>query len=231
MRPADFRPVTEGGAQPAKDGRKPKPPLDTIILVRHGKPSLSRKVRLTGPEFRDWWVTYDRGGIDLDQKIPRIVRQWAMEADLVVSSPLRRAVESARIAAGREPDEEWIELVEAALPSPPWVIRKFRPKTWGTIARIMWAAGYSDGMESRTEARARAEVACDRLEAAAQGGKIIYVQGHGWFNRMIKGSLMKRGWRLKSQNGDLHWSRRRLVRPSRLSAPAIDEPENDEKDD
>lgn len=191
--------------------------MDTIVLVRHGKPALSRKIKLTGRGFRDWWLRYDEGGIRPDQKIPKKVKHWAQEADLVVSSPLRRAVESAEMAAGRAVDEEWIELVEAALPSPSLGPLKFRPKTWGTIARIIWAIGYSDGMESRPEARARADSACDRLEAAAKGGKTIYVQGHGWFNRMVKGSLMKRGWRLKSQNGDLHWSRRRLVKPTELS--------------
>lgn len=188
---------------------------DTVILVRHGKPSLSRRIKLTGREFRDWWLRYDEGGIKPDQKVPKKVKHWAQQADRVVSSPLRRAVESADLAASRSPDEEWLELVEAALPSPSLGPLRFRPKTWGTIARIIWVIGYSDGMESRAEARSRAEAACDKLEAAAEGGKIIYVQGHGWFNRMVKGSLMKRGWRLKSQNGDLHWSRRRLVKPTK----------------
>jgi broad specificity phosphatase PhoE len=189
--------------------------FDTLILVRHGKPALSRKVRLTGPGFRAWWVKYDEGGLKVPQRAPKRVGEWAKTADVVLSSPLRRALESAEIAADRAPDALLPELVEAALPSPNLGPLTFRPKTWGTIARIIWWLGYSDGMESRSEARARAEAACDALEAYAAGGKTVYVQGHGWFNRMVKGSLMKRGWKLKSQNGDLHWSRRRLVRPTR----------------
>ena len=188
--------------------------VDTIILVRHGKPALSRKVRLTGPGFRTWWHRYDEGGIKAGQVPPKKVSKWAREADVVLSSPLPRAVESARLAAAREPDAQVPGLVEAALPSPNLGPFKFRPKTWGTIARILWFVGYSDGMESHAEARARAEDMCDVLAGYADGGKTVYVQGHGWFNRMVKGSLMKRGWRLKSQNGDLHWSRRRLERPT-----------------
>ncbi len=195
--------------------RDPNKRHDTLILVRHGKPALSRKVRLTGPGFRDWWVRYDAGGLKAPQRAPKRVIYWATEADVVVSSPLPRALESAELAAGRAPDALLPDLVEAALPSPNLGPLKFRPKSWGTIARIIWWLGYSDGMESRAEARARAEAACDQLEAYADGGKTVYVQGHGWFNRMVKGSLMKRGWKLKSQNGDLHWSRRRLVRPTR----------------
>ena len=189
--------------------------FDTIILVRHGKPALSRKVRLTGRGFRIWWLRYDEGGIKEGQRPPKRVVEWARRADSVLSSPLPRAVESARLAADREPDALIPGLVEAALPSPSLGPLTFRPKTWGTIARVLWFAGYCDGMESHREARARAEDMCDVLAGYADGGKTVYVQGHGWFNRMLKGSLMKRGWRLKSQNGDLHWSRRRLVRPTK----------------
>ena len=190
------------------------PSVDTIILVRHGKPALSRKVRLRWREFRDWWIRYDEGGIKTPQKPPKRVIQWATEADWVVTSPLRRAVESAEMAASRAPDEIIPGLVEAALPSPPLGPLKLRPKSWGTVARIVWFVGYSDGMESHREARARANDMADLLADRAADGQIVYVQGHGWFNRMIKGSLMARGWKCKSQNGDLHWSRRRMVRPS-----------------
>lgn len=189
-----------------------EPGFDTIILVRHGKPALSRKVRLTWQEFRDWWGEYDLGGIKPGQRPPKKVRAWATHADFIVSSPLPRAVESAELAAGREPDALLPGLIEAALPSPPLGGLRLRPKSWGTVARILWYIGYSDGMESHREARARANQVCEELEAYASGGKIVYVSAHGWFNRMVKGSLMARGWRCKSQNGDLHWSFRRMVR-------------------
>lgn len=191
-----------------------RPTVDTIILVRHGKPALSRKVRLTWREFRDWWIRYDEGGIKPGQTPPKKVAQWAQDADLILSSPLRRAVESAELAAGRAPDMTLPGLVEAALPSPPLGALKLRPKSWGTVARILWYVGYSDGMESHSEARARAAAVSVQLEDCASDGRTVYVSGHGWFNRMIKGSLMARGWRCKSQNGDLHWSRRRMVRPT-----------------
>jgi broad specificity phosphatase PhoE len=189
--------------------------VDTIILVRHGKPALSRKVRLTWAEFRAWWIRYDEGGIKPGQTPPKKVIKWAKDADIILSSPLRRAVESAELAAGRAPDMTLPGLVEAALPSPPLGPLKLRPKSWGTVARIFWYVGYSDGMESHSEARTRANAVCVQLEDCASDGRTVYVSGHGWFNRMIKGSLMARGWRCKSQNGDLHWSRRRMVRPTR----------------
>ena len=69
-------------------------------------------------------------------------------------------------------------------------------------------------LESHGEARARANKMCGVLAGHASGGKMVYVSAHGWFNRMLKGSLMKRGWKCVSQNGDLHWSHRRFERPT-----------------
>jgi broad specificity phosphatase PhoE len=187
---------------------------DIIIIARHGKPALSRKVQLTWREYRKWWAKYDAGGLAEHQKIPKRLRRWTEKADVVISSSLLRAKESAALASGREPDFIFDELIEAPLPSPHLGPLKFRPKTWGTWSRIVWFWGWPDGMESHGQARKRANKMADVLAEHAEGGKIVYVSAHGWFNRMLKGSLKKRGWKCKSQNGDLHWSHRRFERPT-----------------
>lgn len=187
---------------------------DTIIIARHGKPALSRKVQLTWREYRDWWKQYDIGGLAEKQKIPKKLKKLAEEADVVISSSLLRAKESAELASGREADFVYDELIEAALPPPHLGPLKFRPKTWGTWSRIVWYWGWPDDMESHGDARTRANKMCDVLTDHAKGGKTVYVSAHGWFNRMLKGSLMKRGWKCVSQNGDLHWSHRRFERPT-----------------
>lgn len=192
--------------------------IDTIIIARHGKPALSRKVKLNWREYREWWKEYDKGGLQSEQKIPKRLSDWVSKADIVISSSLRRAVESAELASGRAPDYIYEELIEAALPSPKLGPLKIRPKSWGTWSRIVWYWGWPDGMESHGAARVRANAMCDVLAEHAKDGKIIYVSGHGWFNRMLKGSLMKRGWKCKSQNGDLHWSHRRFERSSDYKA-------------
>ena len=192
--------------------------IDTIIIARHGKPALSRKVKLNWREYRMWWKEYDKGGLQAEQKIPKGLTDWTVKADIVISSSLRRALESAELASGRKPDFIYDELIEAALPSPHLGPLKIRPKSWGTWSRIVWYFGWPDGMETHGQARKRANAMCDVLAEHAKDGKIIYVSGHGWFNRMLKGSLMKRGWKCKSQNGDLHWSHRRFERPSNYDA-------------
>ena len=165
--------------------------------------------------YRTWWQAYDVGTIIPDQPVPKRVKKWAGQADILISSPLPRAHDSLVLAAGRAPDHIWPELVEAALPSPDLGPLKFRPKSWGTWSRIAWYFGWSDGMESHYDARQRANAAADRLGVEAAGGKIVYLSAHGWINRMIKGSLKARGWKCVSQNGDLHWSFRRFTRPQK----------------
>jgi len=185
---------------------------DVIIIVRHGKPALSRKVRLDWRGYREWWGQYDAGGLKDTQKIPKKLKDLTAKANIFLSSPLRRAVETAVLLRGSHPDILDPDLVEAALPPPHLGGLKFRPKTWGTYSRVLWYIGWSDGMETHREARVRAEKMCDKLGDHAKGGKMVFVTAHGWFNRMLKGSLKKRGWTCVSQNGDLHWSFRRFER-------------------
>lgn len=185
---------------------------DRIILVRHGKPALSRKVRLTWRGYRDWWVQYDAGGLADNQKVSARVKEHAGKADILISSPLRRAMETAQLLRDKAPDLIDENLVEAALPSPRLGPVKLRPKSWGTLARCAWYVGWSDGMESHKTARMRANAMAMTLADHAKGGKTVLVTAHGWYNRMLKGSLQKQGWKCIFQNGDLHWSHRILVR-------------------
>ncbi len=189
---------------------------DVIIIVRHGKPALSRKVRLTWQGYREWWQKYDAGGLGSKQKNPAKLRALAKQADLLISSPLRRAVETAELLRGKAPDLIDENLIEAALPSPHLGPIKLRPKTWGTFSRIAWYVGWSDGMESHKDARIRANKMAEKLADHASGGKMVLVTAHGWYNRMLKGSLMEQGWKCVSQNGDLHWSHRRLERDAKV---------------
>lgn len=185
---------------------------DRIILVRHGKPALSRKVWMTWRGYRDWWQQYDAGGLAETQKMPADVKTLAEMADVLISSPLRRAVETAELLRGVAPDLIDENLVEAALPPPHLGPLKFRPKTWGTLARVVWFVGWSDGMESHKVARIRANKMASKLADHASGGKTVLVTAHGWYNRMLKGSLKKQGWKCIRQNGDLHWSHRIFIR-------------------
>lgn len=192
--------------------KKIKPGHDTIVIARHGKPALSRKVRLTSHEFKDWWGQYDLGGLAEVTKSPKKLLALANAADKVLSSSLRRAKETAFHLRGKEADEIDEVFIEAPLPPPYLGPIKLKPKAWGTLARVFWMGGLHGGMESLGAARARALTAAKKLEDEAAGGKLIVLTAHGWFNRMMATQLKKRGWKETVDQGDLHWKYRQFER-------------------
>lgn len=185
---------------------------DVIVIVRHGKPALSRKIRLNWLEYRDWWKRYDLSGLADEQTPPRKLIALMKHADFVCSSDLIRAVQTATMAAGRAPDLIDPVFREAALPSP-WLGRiKLRPKSWGTLSRIVWFYGVINSEERVSAARVRAKVAAAILADNANEQRMVVVFAHGWFNRMMGTQLRKRGWKMTKNQGDLHWKYRRWER-------------------
>lgn len=179
-----------------------------IAIGRHGRPALSRDVRLTAAEFRDWWRRYDAGGLAPDQSPPKALCTLAAEADLVLSSTLPRAIETAEAVAGGRAIRREPIFIEAPLP-PPRVPGRRSPSEWGVWARCAWWLGASGGQESRQEAEARAVEAAHRLIAYARDGSNVLLCAHGWFNRMMRPVLMQAGWRCAIDGGDEYWSFRR----------------------
>ena len=188
---------------------------DVIILVRHGKPALSRKIRLNWREYRDWWKSYDLSGLAEGQTPPKKLAIVMDNADAVYSSDLIRAVETATMAAGRAPDVIDPMFREAALPSPWLGPIKLRPKSWGTLSRIVWFYGVIGSEERVTAARARAKLAAQTLADDAQGERMAVLFAHGWFNRMVGTQLRRKGWKMTKNQGDLHWKFRRYERTTK----------------
>lgn len=180
-----------------------------IIVSRHGRPALNRSAgpKLTWQEYRDWWDRYEAGSLAEDQVAPDNLKAAVADVDLVLSSARPRAIETAQWATnGREP-EAFPVFNEAPLPPPRFEGRKYLPKTWNILARAAWMRGHSLGMESVTEARARAADAASHLHEAADG-KTVYLAAHGWFNRMLRKPLRKKGWVCVRDGGDKYWSYR-----------------------
>lgn len=183
--------------------------IPTIVIARHGRPALSKKVWLTAGGFRNWWKKYDESGLDANQKAPRKLLNSIARCSVVVASPLKRAVETAQAVVG---DKGFIKddiFVEAPLPPPelPDFV-KFKPKIWGFISRCTWFVGMSGGMESHEEAKERAKQAADLLDELATKNGSVALLAHGWFNRMIRPNLKKNGWVCVYDGGDFHWSHR-----------------------
>ncbi|WP_284358391.1 histidine phosphatase family protein [Candidatus Phycosocius spiralis] len=184
-----------------------------IVIARHGRPALDRHVWINAEQYQDWWAQYDAGGLTAGQKVPNALMQALMACKIVVSSSLRRALETAELAA---PGRDLIidpRFVEAPLPPPPlpsFIL--FKPRFWGIISRIGWFLGYHRDQESRAEAEIRAQGAADWLIEQAQTFGSVGLLAHGWFNRMMRPYLIARGWVCVYDGRDAHWSHR-IYRP------------------
>lgn len=186
----------------------------TILLVRHGEPDISRKVRLSSAGYRAFWAKYETLGLAPGQAPPADVSARAREAAVLIASTRPRAIESAlALAPSRDPIVDAL-FVEAPLPPPrlPGFVR-LSPRSWGFIARFCWwFFDHHEDQESRREAIVRSELAADVVEVAANAGQDVVVLAHGFFNYMVGRALRRRGWRLAKSEGWKYWSLRRFER-------------------
>lgn len=185
------------------------PAPGAITLARHGRPDADRTVRLGWKGYRDWWANYDRVGLRADSAPPPDLIEVAKDADILLASTLPRAVATAKAVAGEKTVELDPVFIEAPLPAPPVPGLYLKPPTWGVLSRIVWWLGYSGQTESRREAEARADAAAEQLVKIAATGTDILLFAHGWFNRMLRPALKRRGYDCVLDGGDSYWSYRR----------------------
>jgi broad specificity phosphatase PhoE len=180
-----------------------------IIVVRHGRPVLNRNEgpRLDWRDYRDWWSRYEQSPLADGQKCPDALIAEVRDDAVLFSSVRPRAMQTAdRLARGREVMRD-ATFNEAPLPPPRWGAR-YLPKTWNKIARVAWLMGHHDGDEHVRDAKVRASKAAAILVGAATGGADVVLAAHGWFNRMLRPELRRRGWSCVHDGGDKYWSYR-----------------------
>lgn len=179
-----------------------------IITARHGRPNVSRDVRIRARDFGAWWAQYDESGLHPDETPPQSLIDLASRATTVLSSTLPRAIETARHATkgGREVPADPM-FVEAPLPPPPIPFLKLSPTSWGVVSRSFWFLGYAPaGVENHREAWLRVNEVAERLiEHAAHGDVLLCA--HGYLNWMIDRKLRGDGWRRSGrEGGNRYWS-------------------------
>jgi broad specificity phosphatase PhoE len=202
--------VLTAEATPTPDAVRP----GSITLARHGEPALSREVRLSSREYREFWARYEIMGLLPGQTPPAALIGHVQVCDVLISSTRLRAIESAQaVGMGRDFERDEV-LIEAPLPPPRWPSWiRLSPRIWGFLARVhWWFFNHHQGEESRRESEARADRAAAKLVAIADSGQDVVVLAHGFFNLLIDRSLRRRGWRRTLREGYKYWSTRRFQR-------------------
>ena len=183
-----------------------------VVLTRHGEPALSRKVRLSAREYRDWWGRYEEGGLKAGQTPPDDLLAQARRAGAIIASTRRRAQETANaVTAGRAFAQDPL-FIEAPLPPPHWPDWfKLSPRLGGCVAGVGGCLyPHPAGQDGRAAAEARADQAARILIEMAAKGDDVLVLAHGFFNNMVGDALRRQGWKCVDDQGFQYWCMRRF---------------------
>lgn len=175
-----------------------------IVLLRHGRPRIDTRRRLSAAEFGLWLHAYDAAGLDAAGPPPPGALAQAESCNFALCSDLPRAIESAG-ALGRMARRDTL-FRELGMPRANWRFPRLPPGAWAVLFRLLWLAGYAPATESFGEARERARACAVRLaELAAEHGKVLFV-GHGALNWLIAGHLGRMGWAGPPRPSGSHWA-------------------------
>jgi broad specificity phosphatase PhoE len=195
---------SDRAARTARPGR--------IIVVRHGRPAVIPKEAppMGWRDYKAWWDKYELSSLKEGQACPDGLLKEIGEDAIILSSARKRAIETAgHLGRGREVKHD-VMFNEAPLPPPRIGRIPMRPKNWNKWARLLWMMGHSGGEEHVRDAKRRAAKAAEVLVKTAEesGGRDVVLAAHGWFNRMLRPQLKKRGWANVHDGGDKYWSYR-----------------------
>ncbi len=177
-----------------------------ILLIRHGVPACDHRTPIRGRHFARWVEAYDDAPLDLTLPPPPALQALAATIPLLVTSTMRRAVESGALIAPNRPAISDPLYDEAGIPTAFGLGLALRPTYWDALARVAWMLGWSPDVESVHEAKVRAERAADQLASLALTHGSIMLVGHGMLNTLIAGALRRDGW-IGSGSPRVHWGR------------------------
>ncbi len=174
-----------------------------IILMRHGKPVLSRSGWLAPVEMGRWIEHYNLSTVEAEG-IPLNSFKVVNSVSLIVTSTAPRALSSVQ-ALGHTASVVDAVFCEAQLPFALWRFPRLPPFVWVAFFRLLWFFGYSRGADTIQVTKARAKAAARQLSSLAAGGRVLLV-GHGIMNRLIAEELVALGWAARTRHGSKYWS-------------------------
>jgi len=189
----------------------PPPELDAnavmqIILARHGRPAWDFRTPIPGHALAEWLRGEADAPLDASPRPGAELERLSRTAQCLVTSPLRRSRDSARLLA-----PAMVLLIdpcfrEAELPSAFRSSLLLRPEMWTWLARSAWFCGWSAGVESVKGARERAANAAAVLTGQAEACGTVVLVGHGLMNILIARRLRAAGWRGPRFPSPRHWT-------------------------
>ena len=180
-----------------------------ITLIRHGKPASTDSPKVNALEYTQWIRRYNLSPIAEDSRPNKLRPELA--SYYVMSSDIKRAIHSAEIYTGRQPDHISSLYKEMELPRYKLPFR-LKPLTWVYLCRALWMIGKRGPFESYRHAKERAVLAAEQLVTVAQENGQVVLFGHGYLNIHIRKILVRKGWLLNGKSSD-YWGVTTLTAP------------------
>lgn len=177
-----------------------------ISLIRHGRPAADFSTRIRAADFPAWLDAYEAAGIDPSLPPPRHLTDALAGCGLALTSPARRAVESAELL--RLPVETVVTPAAAEIPLPihlRWPTA-LRPGTLVVTARILWLLRLARVREDRPQATDRTRRLARELGQRARERNHLVLVGHGYTNIYLGKALKAEGWRAATRPVHGYWS-------------------------
>lgn len=170
-----------------------------LTFIRHGKPRMRVLETpwkwMNAQEINACMDAYDSVHLDMDW-CNRHNRQ--VDPGHSLSSDLIRALETARLMTGAEPEEISPLFREVPLPRFKGAIR-LPAVVLAALSRLGWYFGWMDGEETRAQTRARIQEAANLLEDRIQRHRYVTLFAHGFFLWLLMAEMQKRGWQSDKQ--------------------------------
>ena len=177
-----------------------------IVLVRHGKPTVTSQEWINGHEISRFASRYQAAKISSDSLPSEELRLLVQSAKAVFTSDLPRSIHSAQILEPSIPvvSNSIFREIEFMFQFPTNL--RLPALIWIILARLFWGLGYSPSSHSQLDAKNQAKQAADFLEQQSSEIDSIVLVGHGLTNLFIARELKKRGWHGPRTPNMTHWS-------------------------
>lgn len=172
--------------------------MKQITFIRHAKVDMDSSLPIYSSELTAWEERYNSAPIVTDTLPEDALIQRIKSADYVVSSTLRRTVDSLELLE-MEINEKNGLFNEAAIPSLNGVRLKMKPVHWLMLFRLLSLLGAGRWAGTLRESRADAQKAAERLSQLSAEHDHIVLMGHGVMNWLIRKELSKNGWRAEEK--------------------------------
>lgn len=189
--------------------------FDQIILIRHGKPMISKNGLFSSYMAQEYLRNYDRVNVAPIGVSPVCLED--ISPDTILTSNLQRSINTAEklkvdmdIVLHSSPLYREFELEVFTVP-----FVRLPLNFWLVSSRLLWYAGLSSStIENIRSSNHRIRYVAQDLEKWMEYNNHVVMVAHGLFNRRLARELKKRGWTLVYQNGTAYLNVKVLARIS-----------------